>query len=98
RHLADVRDPVSRAAHLGRIQRRQILLQEKLLREPDPDGSYAALLDATAGSPSLRYRLSRGVARGPAWLRRAYLAGIQTTRATRRILTGAGPADFSGTP
>ena len=97
RHLDDVRDPVSRAAHLDRIQRRQILLQEKLLREPDPDASYAELLDAPAGAPSLRYRISRRVARGPIWLRRAYLAGIQTTRTARRLLNGAGAADFSRT-
>jgi glycosyltransferase involved in cell wall biosynthesis len=95
RHLPDVRDPVSRSLHTARIQRRQVLLQEKLLRDPRPADSYRELLDASVGPSSLRYRIGRQMARGPAWVRLLYLAGIRAARRARRILTRTQADDFS---
>jgi GT2 family glycosyltransferase len=95
RHLADVRDPVSRSAHTGRIQRRQVLLQEKLLRDRRPAEEYRELLDTTVAPSTLRYRIGRRLVAGPAPLRQAYVSGIRAARGVRRMLTRARAGDFS---
>jgi teichuronic acid biosynthesis glycosyltransferase TuaG len=95
RHLPDVRDPVSRSTHLERIQRRQILLQEKLLRDARPADSYGDLLKQAIAVASLRFRVGRLLIRGPNWLGRIYAAGIQALRGTRRILNRTHAHDFS---
>jgi GT2 family glycosyltransferase len=95
RHLGDIRDPASREAQTQRIHRRQVLLQEELLRDRDATASHRDLLDGGVRPSSLRYRIGRSLARGPAWLRRSYVAGIDTARVVRRLARGGEPADFS---
>jgi glycosyltransferase involved in cell wall biosynthesis len=95
RHLEDVRDPAARSAHVARIQRRQVLLQEMLLRDPRPADSYRELLEASIGPASVRYRIGRRLARSPVWLRRLYVFGIRTARGARRVLARSGAGDFS---
>ena len=85
RHLDDIRDPVSRSEHASRIRRRQVLLQESLIRDPGSDDSYHPLLDAGDGPLSVRYRIGRRIARSPVWLRQLYIFVIRVARSARRI-------------
>jgi len=95
RHLPDLRDPASRSAYTARIRRRQVLLQEKLLHDGRPMDDYRELLDTSVVPPTVRYRIGRRIARGPAWLGRTYVAFFRFARATRRILVQAQAGDFS---
>jgi glycosyltransferase involved in cell wall biosynthesis len=95
RHLDDVTDPVARSAFAARIRRRQVLLQETLLRDHRPRDSYLELLEADVGPRPMRYRIGRRIAEGPAWLGRLYMSGIRAVRGSRRLLNPSRADDFS---